>query len=41
VFDCFAEQPDFTHAWFPREMFMSTQARWRGRVAEADDAFDG
>jgi hypothetical protein len=24
VFDCAAEQPDFTHAWFPREAFGET-----------------
>ena len=24
VFDCAAEQPDFTHAWFPREAFDET-----------------
>jgi len=39
VFDCFAEQPDFTHAWFPREMFTTSRLDGSMAFAEADDAF--
>ena len=40
VFDCAVEQPDFTHAWFPRE-HVRQFARGRAllALAEADDAF--
>jgi hypothetical protein len=34
VFDCSAEQPDFTHAWFPREMFDDRQSI-AGRVGRS------
>ena len=38
LFDCAAEQPDFTHAWFPRIAFdvVTVEARHRDR-AEAGD----
>lgn len=39
VFDCFSEQPDFTHAWFPREMFSAARVEGSVALAEADDAF--
>jgi hypothetical protein len=39
VFDCFAEQPDFTHAWFPREMFTTSRLDGSTALAEAGDAF--
>jgi hypothetical protein len=39
MFDCFAEQPDFTHAWFPREMFTASRHDGTTALAEADDAF--
>jgi hypothetical protein len=39
VFDCFAEQPDFTHAWFPRDMFTTSRLDGTTAFAEADDAF--
>lgn len=39
VFDCSDEQPDFTHAWFPREMFSSSRLDGAIALAEAGDAF--
>jgi hypothetical protein len=39
VFDCFVEQPDFTHAWFPRGMFSASRVEGALALAEADDAF--
>jgi hypothetical protein len=39
VFDCFVEQPDFTHAWFSRGMFSASRVDDTLALAEADDAF--
>ncbi len=39
VFDCFVEQPDFTHAWFPREAFAASRIDGGIALAEAGDAF--
>lgn len=39
VFDCFGEQPDFTHAWFPCGMFSAARVDGSLALAEADDAF--
>ena len=39
VFDCSVEQPDFTHAWFPRGMFSNSRLDGSLALAEADDAF--
>lgn len=39
VFDCFVEQPGFTHAWFPRGMFSASRLDDTLALAEADDAF--
>lgn len=39
VFDCSDEQPDFTHAWFPRAMFSTSTVNATSALAEADDAF--
>ena len=38
VFDCVVEQPDFTHAWFPRGMFFASRLNDTLALAEADDA---
>ncbi|MFZ2103226.1 MAG: hypothetical protein WAU86_21950, partial [Oricola sp.] len=38
-FDCFAEQPDFTHAWFPQSAFDRTRIAGNTALAEAGDAF--
>lgn len=39
TFDCFAEQPDFTHAWFPRGLFTTSRLDGSTAVAEAGDGF--
>ncbi len=39
AFDCAAEQPDFTHAWFPRAAFDHSRIGSREAVAEAQGAF--
>lgn len=39
AFNCFPEQPDFTHAWFPREMFTASRLEGSMASAQADDAF--
>jgi hypothetical protein len=39
VFDCFGEQPDFTHAWFPQAAFDET--RIDGDIALARSAGGG
>ncbi|PWK74077.1 hypothetical protein [Aminobacter sp. AP02] len=39
VFDCSDEQPDFTHAWFPKGKFSSSRLEGPLALAEADDAF--
>ena len=41
VFDCADEQPDFTHAWFPRSAFDNSRVDANAAVAEADNAFVG
>lgn len=38
-FDCAEEQPDFTHAWFPRSVFNAARVEGRTALAEAGDAF--
>jgi hypothetical protein len=37
-FDCFAEQPDFTHAWFPRAAFDETRIDGCTALARAGNA---
>lgn len=39
IFDCSDEQPDFTHAWFPRGEFRRSSVEAASAIAEADDAF--
>jgi hypothetical protein len=38
-FDCHAEQPDFTHAWFPAGAFDATRVEGPRAFAEAGNAF--
>ena len=38
-FDCFAEQPDFTHAWFPQDAFDEVRLADGLALAAADNAF--
>src|SRR5262249_2262413 len=38
-FACSDEQPDFTHAWFPRIAFDASRVESRVALAEAGDAF--
>ena len=38
MFDCHLEQPGFTHAWFPREMFDEHTINGAVALAQADDA---
>jgi hypothetical protein len=38
-FECHAEQPDFTHAWFPTSAFDATRIDGRVALAEAGNAF--
>jgi len=38
-FDCSEEQPDFTHAWFPRRVFDASRVGTHAALAECDDAF--
>ncbi len=38
-FTCFEEQPDFTHAWFPRCAFDASRVGAHAALAEAGDAF--
>jgi hypothetical protein len=38
-FDCAEEQPDFTHAWFPRSAFDAARVGANAALAEAGDAF--
>jgi hypothetical protein len=37
VFDCAAEQPDFTHAWFPQSAFMESRIDGNHAVARSGD----
>lgn len=37
LFDCAEEQPDFTHAWFPREAFDETRIDGRFAFARKDE----
>ncbi|WP_206079130.1 hypothetical protein [Allomesorhizobium camelthorni] len=37
IFDCAAEQPDFTHAWFPQSAFMESRIDGNHAVARSGD----
>ncbi|WP_245419743.1 hypothetical protein [Phyllobacterium salinisoli] len=37
VFDCAPEQPDFTHAWFPRQIFDASDVTGETAVARSGD----
>jgi hypothetical protein len=37
IFDCAAEQPDFTHAWFPQSAFMESRIDGNQAVARSGD----
>src|SRR5690606_34656829 len=37
LFDCAAEQPDFTHAWFPQSAFDETRVDGRSALARGGE----
>ncbi|MBD8892070.1 hypothetical protein [Roseibium litorale] len=39
MFDCAAEQPDFTHAWFPHQIFDETRLMGELAAARSDNGF--
>ncbi len=39
LFDCAAEQPDFTHAWFPRSAFASSRVDGDCAIATSGDGY--